>query len=84
MEIEIKKYYHKNGNIMSELSYLDGRPYGMNRQWYDNGNVEGQYYYNHFGMNGLYQWWYNGNLRSIISKHKNGRQHGLCIKIKYY
>ena len=69
--------YFSNGQLMSEITYVKGKPEGLEQWWHDNGQLWYQYMYVNGKKEGLYRGWdENGKLRS--SRHYvNGKLHGL-------
>jgi antitoxin component YwqK of YwqJK toxin-antitoxin module len=39
---DVRRSYHANGNIRSELTLVDGVPHGVTRHWHDNGQLKSQ------------------------------------------
>jgi antitoxin component YwqK of YwqJK toxin-antitoxin module len=44
MELEIRTEYHLNSKLDYELSYLNGRAHGVQKEYYENGQICCQYY----------------------------------------
>jgi antitoxin component YwqK of YwqJK toxin-antitoxin module len=34
---DVKRNYHENGQVRSEVTWVDGRPHGVTRHWHPNG-----------------------------------------------
>ena len=49
--------WHKNGQLIYEHNYKDGKYNGLDRSWYSNGQLELEYNYNGHKRHGLCRGW---------------------------
>ena len=55
--------YHINGNVKSEIYYVEGLKHGEEKHWYENGHLAIQRNYVKGFKKGIHKaWWENGNL----------------------
>lgn len=56
---------YKNGVLTDEIEVQNGRTEGVQRTYYDNGQIETEYFLHNNGLHGLFrQWDIHGNLVS--------------------
>jgi len=67
--------YYTNGILMSEEEYKDGYKNGVNISYFENGQIEEEYFskYNRF-YNSFTSWDINGNLISKTNYDDNGNE----------
>ena len=74
-----KKKYWDNGNIQSELNYIDEKLDGIATWYYENGNKEQEVHYSQNVLNGsLIRWYQNGSYESK-SNYVDGLMQGKAI-----
>ena len=62
---EIKTLYWNNGQVLSQIHYLDGKRDGSCRQWYKNGQLMNEGFYKNGKMIGYWMSYYeNGQIES--------------------
>lgn len=72
-----KKEYYKNGNLLWEIPFLNGKIEGVLKTYYENGGLKAEMPYVNGKQEGVSKSYYkNGNLEAQISV-KNGQQDGL-------
>jgi antitoxin component YwqK of YwqJK toxin-antitoxin module len=71
-----KIYSSKNKLILKE-HFKDGRCFGRQQKWYENGQKRSDYFCNKYGKNGSFQYWFsNGQLYKDFN-FKNGKEEGI-------
>jgi antitoxin component YwqK of YwqJK toxin-antitoxin module len=59
MNLEIRTGLFQNGNVKYEKMFLDDKPYGTWRIYYENGKMAEEFYYDNNGkLNGLFRKWH--------------------------
>ena len=81
--MEIERSYYGNGKLQCELHKFNNKEHGIQKWWYDNGNI----WDIHFCVNGrdhgmLQLYTIDKKRRSIFQKNMNNR-HGIKIEFKY-
>jgi len=62
---ETKLEYYDNGNVLSQIHYLDGKRDGSCRHWYKNGQLMNEGFYKNGKMTGPFMSYYeNGQIQS--------------------
>jgi antitoxin component YwqK of YwqJK toxin-antitoxin module len=59
MNIEVRKTYYKNGQLLREISYVNGVAHGLCKYYYKNGQLMYEKPYVNGVLHGLYKQWYN-------------------------
>jgi antitoxin component YwqK of YwqJK toxin-antitoxin module len=78
MAIEVRTGFFPNGNINYEKMFLNNKPYGTWRVYFEKGGLYEEFSYDNKGfLNGIYRKWYpNGIIFSEIT-FKNNLHHGI-------
>lgn len=68
---------YDNGQLCSEVEYLDGKKHGIERTWYNNGQIEYEFFFKEGVSHGIRRRWYeNGNLNHEMT-FALGKEHGV-------
>lgn len=72
--------YHDNGNKQFEVSYIDGQPEGRYLEWFDNGQLKAELYFQRNGVeNGSVREWYHDGTLKIEGFYSKGCQDSIWI-----
>jgi antitoxin component YwqK of YwqJK toxin-antitoxin module len=75
--VEIKRSYHKNGQLAAEFFYKNGKREGLARTWHENGQQKSEQPYRNDRMHGRARcWWPNGKVVTDET-FKDGVREGL-------
>ncbi|NKC00186.1 MAG: hypothetical protein GKR90_17100 [Pseudomonadales bacterium] len=55
--LEVRRRWHKNGQLRFEATYQDGKQVGMRRSWHDNGQLRVETPYRDGVQEGMEKWW---------------------------
>lgn len=73
-------HYRKNGNILSEVIYRNGKKNGLGINYYENGSVHSEISFKNNQKHGPAKWYYeNGEVYSITTYYKD-MKHGIAKK----
>ena len=67
----------RDGKLVIQASYLNGKLHGERREYYDNGQLNELQQYEHGRECGVYESYYKGGQISIQAEYLNGCLHGL-------
>lgn len=82
MEVEVRRQYHDNGNVLTECSYLNNIKQKLHA-YHKNGALALQYQYNNGKIHGTAQAYSENNLRNYIITIKNEIFNGVNIIFDY-
>ena len=76
IRIEIKKTFHKSGELETEKSYLNGLQHGIQKHFHKDGSLRSQNNFSNGFLDGIQRTWWYGNTE-VVWYCKNGNYHGL-------
>ena len=82
-EIQIEKYYHKNGMISMQFPRLNGKFHGVMTRWYDSGSIHYEYTCIHGLMQGVDRLWNQDGTLDVLFQLKNNQAHGPKAIFRY-
>ena len=72
MKIEIRKSYYENGNLWSEIPYVNDKEHGIQKIYYENGKLYSEIPYKNGKTYGVRKDYYpNGNISLIFNIYQN-------------
>ena len=66
MDIEVRKAYHKNGQLMYKRPYVNGLRHGLCEAWHDDGKLWYHHPYVNGDLHGLCEGWHKNGKRSEL------------------
>lgn len=75
------KYWHPNGQLWMQQSWLNGKKHGEWKGWYSNGTLESQSIWKHGKEHGEWKEWGPDGICVSHQNWKNGKKHGSCKSI---
>ena len=75
--------YHLNGKIAREWPMLNGEYHGVQKTYWNNGNIYCHYYQNNGEYDRMFERWNENGSREFIHKIKMSRSHGTQIDFEY-
>ena len=72
----VRKTYRRDGSILSEATYKDGKLHGVSKNYYENGNVQNLITYKNGVKDGLVQTYYKDGVLNRETTYKDGKIHG--------
>ena len=70
--------YYENGQLMSKLTYKDGKQNGLIESYYDNGQLESKGNWKGGKLNGIYEGYRENGQLEFKDTYKDGKQNGLA------
>mgnify|MGYP000223978526 CR=1 FL=1 len=73
-----KSYYHSTGKKKYDLNFKDGKPDGINTEWYENGQKTYEGTHKDGKQDGLWTEWYDNGQKKYEGTFKDGKRDGKC------
>lgn len=74
MSMEVKKTFYKNGNLKTEVSYVDNKKNGRAKSYYENGNIKTEVDYCDGIINGYIRTYYEDGSLESVETYKHGEK----------
>lgn len=75
--LKVLKLYHKDGELLVEKNYKDGRLDGLSKGWYRNGGLFKELNYRDGRQHGLSRMWHSNGQIGQEQNYKDGKKDGL-------
>jgi antitoxin component YwqK of YwqJK toxin-antitoxin module len=69
----VSLWFWGNGQLGSEINYVDGIQNGWSRGWYENGQIQGETYYKNECVDGVNREWYENGQIKLDSEIREGK-----------
>jgi antitoxin component YwqK of YwqJK toxin-antitoxin module len=83
MENEIKREYWPDGKLHCEWSYVNGVKHGLQKWYFDNGQLCFKYHMRNGQYHGTGQNWHRDERRNCVKQWKNHQLNGPHITFNY-
>lgn len=76
--VEVEFYDKEKTKIRSLREYLDDKCHGINKGWYENGQLEYEWPYQSGKEHGICKRWYENGKLECEWLYQNGERYGIC------
>lgn len=84
MSIIVKKTFYKNGNVKTEIPYVDNKKTGRARSFYENGIVKAETDYCDENIDGYIRTYYEDGSIESVETYTNGKRNNDLILYNRY